>query len=102
AERQQPEMRNVKCQMLNARMPISTLLTLQAFGIRHLAFGIWHLPFGHGHYAVTVVPTVSPITTRRRLPGVRRLKTTIGSLLSMHREIAVASITLSPCSRTLR
>ena len=51
-------------------------------------------------YAVTVVPTASPAITRRRLPAVRRLKTTIGSLLSMHREMAVASITLSPCSST--
>ena len=38
-------------------------------------------------HAVTVVPTVSPITTRRMLPGVIRLNTTIGSLLSMHSEI---------------
>ena len=30
------------------------------------------------------------------------MKTTIGSRLSMHREMAVASITLSPCSRTWR
>ena len=42
-----------------------------------------------------------PAMTRRRLPAVRRLNTTIGSLLSMHSEIAVASITLSPCSSTL-
>ncbi len=40
--------------------------------------------------------------TRRRLPGVRRLKTTIGSLLSMQSEMAVASITLRPCSSTFR
>src|SRR5690242_6296912 len=53
-------------------------------------------------YAVTVVPTASPSTARRMLPGVRRLKTTIGSLLSMHREMAVASMTFSPRSRTLR
>ena len=53
-------------------------------------------------YAVTVVPTASPITTRRMLPGVFRLKTTIGSLLSMHSEIAVASITCSRCCSTWR
>ena len=39
---------------------------------------------------------------RVMLPGVRRLKTTIGSLLSMHSEIAVASITFRPCSSTWR
>ena len=36
------------------------------------------------------------MTARRMLPGVRRLKTTIGSLLSMQSEIAVASITFRP------
>ena len=39
---------------------------------------------------------------RVMLPGVRRLKTTIGSLLSMHSEIAVVSITRRRRSRTCR
>ena len=48
------------------------------------------------------MPTGSPMMTRRRLPGVRRLNTTIGSLLSMQSEMAVASMTLRPRSSTFR
>jgi hypothetical protein len=40
-------------------------------------------------YALTVVPTGSPMTTCRMLPGARRLNTTIGSPLSMQSEMAV-------------
>ena len=50
----------------------------------------------------TVVPIGSPNTTRRMLPACRRLKTTIGSLLSMQSEIAVASMTFSCRSSTWR
>ena len=52
--------------------------------------------------AVTNDPTGSPMMARLMLPGVRRLNTTIGSRLSMHSEMAVASITLRPCSSTCR
>ena len=52
--------------------------------------------------AVTSDPTGSPMMARLMLPGLRRLKTTIGSLLSMHSEIAVVSITFRPCSSTFR
>ena len=47
-------------------------------------------------------PIASPEIARLMLPGVRRLKTTIGRRLSMHSEMAVASITFKPCSRTWR
>ena len=43
-----------------------------------------------------VDPTGSPVTIRRILPLRVRSKTTIGSLLSMHSEMAVVSITCSP------
>src|SRR6266576_3377365 len=46
-------------------------------------------------HPVTSVPTVSPTTTRRRLWSRNRSKTMIGILLSMQREKAVESITLS-------
>src|SRR5258707_727594 len=46
--------------------------------------------------AETTLPTVSPVTIRRILPLRVRSKTTIGSLLSMHSEMAVVSITCSP------
>ena len=46
-------------------------------------------------YALTVVPTGSPMTTCRMLPGAGRLNTTIGSPLSMQSEMAVVSITRS-------
>ena len=48
----------------------------------------------------TRVPIPSLVTTRAMLPGVRMLKTTIGKLLSMHREIADASITFNCFSNT--
>ena len=50
----------------------------------------------------TRVPIPSFVTTRAMLPDLRMLKTTIGKLLSMHREIADASITFSCFSRTSR
>src|SRR5262249_52458805 len=53
-------------------------------------------------YAVTSDPIGSPVIARLMLPGVRRLKTTIGRRLSMQSEMAVASITFSPCSSTWR
>src|SRR2546428_12660442 len=53
-------------------------------------------------HAVTTDPTGSPAMARLMLPGRSRLKTTIGRRLSMQREIAVASITLRPCSSTCR
>ena len=42
---------------------------------------------------VTRVPTLSPVTTFFRLPGLFILKTIIGRLFSMHRVKAVMSIT---------
>jgi hypothetical protein len=46
-------------------------------------------------YMQTTVPTFSPWTTRLRLLGANKSKTTMGILLSMHREKAVESITFS-------
>lgn len=43
----------------------------------------------------TRVPMTSPVSARRMLPGSFMLKTTMGMLFSMHKEKAVASITLS-------
>src|SRR5262245_39734387 len=60
------------------------------------------LLFGLGAYGLTTEPMGSPQIARLILPGVRRLNTTIGSRLSMQSEIAVASMTLSPCSSTWR
>ena len=42
---------------------------------------------------VTFEPTLSPNTARRMFPGLFMLKMTMGMPLSMHKEIAVASIT---------
>src|SRR5690606_10565927 len=52
--------------------------------------------------AVTSVPTGSPRTTRPMLPSRNSSNTTIGSPLSMHSEMAVASITPSPWLSTDR
>src|ERR1017187_2077944 len=46
-------------------------------------------------YSETRVPIDSPRRTRLMLPRLKRLKTTIGILLSMQRENAVESITFS-------
>src|SRR5437899_48724 len=54
------------------------------------------------YHAVTSDPIGSPTIARLMLPGVVRLKTTIGRRLSMQSEMAVASITFSPCSSTCR
>src|SRR5579883_3225300 len=48
----------------------------------------------------TRVPTSSPSTARRRFPGRVMSKTMMGILLSMHRDVAVASMTLRPRLRT--
>ncbi len=53
-------------------------------------------PLGMPASADTTEPTGSPLTIRTMLPGRLRSNTTIGSLLSMHSEIAVVSITSSP------
>src|SRR5262249_54726944 len=53
----------------------------------------WGSPFSY--VDVTIEPTGSPHTIRRMLPGRVRSKTTIGSLFSMHSEMAVVSITAS-------
>src|SRR6185503_16459379 len=67
----------------------------------HALFGVGDEGLdGHGH-SFTMVPTLSPRTMRRRLPFCRRLYTMMGSLLSLQREIAVASMTLRSFSSTL-
>src|SRR5258708_9602539 len=50
--------------------------------------------------APTRVPISSPSTTRSMLPSVSRLKTTIGTLLSMHSVSAVLSMTSMPLFNT--
>src|SRR5438270_3859208 len=47
-------------------------------------------------YALTVDPIFSPSSTRRILPCWFRLKTMMGRLLSLHRLMAVESITFRP------
>src|SRR3990172_1286007 len=66
---------------------------------RHLAARVLEKGF-HYRPPRTTVPICSPRTTFRMFPLFVRLKTTIGRLLSMHREIAVASITLRFLFRT--
>src|SRR5208282_1763536 len=51
-------------------------------------------------YALTLDPIFSPLTTRRMFPCWFRLNTMMGRLLSLHKLIAVESITLSPSLRT--
>ena len=53
-----------------------------------------------GPYALTSEPIFSPVTTFLMFPRSFRLKTMIGRLLSLQSEIAVESITFSPCFRT--
>src|SRR5207245_5463502 len=62
---------------------------------RHLRLGVTQDRIDHPK-APTSVPISSPRTTRSILPGSRRLKTTMGTLLSMHRVSAVLSIALMP------
>src|SRR6185503_3435174 len=50
---------------------------------------------GHARPPYTKVPIRSPWTARMMFPGRIRLNTRIGMLLSMHKEIAVASMTWS-------
>jgi hypothetical protein len=47
-------------------------------------------------YALTSEPIFSPVTTLRIFPRWFRLKMMMGRLLSLHREMAVESITLRP------
>ena len=55
-----------------------------------------HRFFGSSTHDLTRVPIFSPATARAMFPSVRRLNTSIGIWLSMHRLNAVASATLSP------
>src|SRR5215472_14720715 len=50
--------------------------------------------------ALTSEPIFSPVTTFRIFPRWFKLKTMMGRLLSLQREIAVESITLRPFFRT--
>src|SRR4029077_7814729 len=69
--------------------------------LRHLRVGV--TKDGINHVAApTSVPISSPRTTLSMLPGVSRLKTTIGTSLSMHRVNAVLSITSMPRLSTSR
>src|SRR5207302_2576538 len=70
-------------------------------GLRHLGLGVAEDRIDHVA-APTNVPISSPSTTRSMLPGVSRLKTTIGTLLSMQRVRAVLSITSMPRLSTSR
>ena len=47
-------------------------------------------------YAQTIEPIFSPIITRRMFPRSFKLKITIGRSLSLHKLMAVESITFSP------
>src|SRR5262249_17031985 len=70
-------------------------------GLAHLRLRV--AQDGVDHDALpTSVPISSPITTRSMLPGVSRLKTTIGTSLSMHSVSAVLSMTSMPRFRTSR
>ncbi len=57
---------------------------------------------GKLRYAVTVVPMFSPFRMREMLPGTMRSNTRMGSLLSMHSEVAVESMTCSSRESTSR
>src|SRR3989440_585936 len=68
----------------------------------HPALGLGQLRLDH-LARLTVVPIdSSPRTTRSMLPGRVRLKTTIGRSFSLHRVIAVWSMTRSPLLMTSR
>src|SRR5439155_3784921 len=67
--------------------------------LRHLRLGVAQDRVDHDAEP-TSVPTSSPRTTRPMLPGVRRLKTTMGTSLSMHSVNAVLSMTSMPRLRT--
>ncbi len=61
-------------------------------GLRHLVRGFEENVLDHD----TSVPIDSPSRARLMFPASIRLKTTIGSMLSMQNVMAVESITLSP------
>src|SRR4029453_13989380 len=68
-------------------------------GARHLRFDVllYRLHVRHGHPPdETIEPTGSPRTIRLMFPARVRSKTMMGSLFSMHREMAAPSITWSP------
>src|SRR5229473_3794094 len=67
----------------------------------HLRLGVAQYGIDHPK-APTRVPISSPSTTRSMLPGSRRLKTTMGTLLSMHSVRAVLSMTSMPRFSTSR
>src|ERR1700730_2595173 len=69
--------------------------------LRHLGLRLAHDRIDHPS-APTRVPMSSPSTTRSMLPASSRLKTTMGTLLSMHRVSAVLSITSMPRFSTSR
>src|SRR5437762_394446 len=75
---------------------------------REMVDGLAHLGLRVAKYRVdheaelTSVPISSPRTTRSMFPGVRRLKTTMGTLLSMQSVSAVLSITSMPRLSTSR
>src|ERR1700687_1284232 len=69
--------------------------------LRHLRLCVAQYRINHPS-APTKVPISSPSTTRSMLPGSRRLKTTMGTLLSMQRVRAVLSITSMPRFSTSR
>ncbi len=70
--------------------------TQSSNGFFHLALDTADNFINCCHYSLppTRVPIFSPAAARRMLPGSSILNTTIGMLLSMHRLIAVESITL--------
>ena len=78
-----------------ARPEAAELLPEMVQGDFHLAVEIVQNVFDHRDLLLqyTVVPMSSPITARRMLPRFFRLKTMIGSVLSLQSEMAVASIT---------
>src|SRR5208283_425754 len=61
----------------------------------HCIFSLLHHSDTSIRQPVTSVPTFSPMTTRRKLCGLKKSKTMMGILLSMQSENAVESITLS-------
>src|SRR2546427_1893805 len=69
--------------------------------LRHLRLRIAEYRVDHDAEPTTV-PTSSPSTTRSMLPGVNRLKTTMGTSLSMQSVSAVLSMTSIPRFKTSR
>ena len=66
--------------------------------IRSPASSMYSLRMSSSPPVATTVPTRSPHTIRSMLRSSSMLKTWIGSLLSMHSDSAVESITCSCCS----